>query len=130
MPNLRMLTDQEIKAAARFACEIMKHPMFGRFPSRPLVMHPEVAPNMRADVAKEIELCRQRRLEIGEEEHQRLLALRDEAQRLCYSLCVQHKRTQRIERVLRLAEDRRERRGLALWPWCSYVDRTGKVISS
>lgn len=81
-----------------------------------------------SDVQEERERCRQRRRELGDREYQRLLALRDEAQRLCYSLCVLHKRTPRVEQLLRMAEDRRERRGQRLWPWISYIDRAGQLI--
>lgn len=80
------------------------------------------------EVEAERERCRQRRRELGEREYQRLQALRDEAQRLCYSLCVLHKRTPRIESLLRMAEDRRERRGQLLWPWVKYTDRHGVVV--
>lgn len=75
------------------------------------------------EVELERERGRLRRLELGEREYQRRLALRDEAQRLCYSLCVLHKRTPRIEKLLLMAEDRRERRSQWLWPWCSYEPR-------
>lgn len=75
------------------------------------------------DLERERERCRERRAELGEREYQRLLALRDEAQQLCYSLCVLRKRTPRIERVLLMAEDRRERRGQLLWPWVTYEAR-------
>lgn len=72
------------------------------------------------EVEQERERGRQRRLELGEREYQRRRALRDEAQRLCYSLCVLHKRTPRVERMLKRAENRRERRSQWLWPWCTY----------
>jgi hypothetical protein len=80
------------------------------------------------EVEEERERCRQRRRELGDHEYQRLLTLRDEAQRLCYSLCVLHKRTPRVEHLLLMAEDRRERRSQHLWPWVSYYDRTGQLI--
>lgn len=80
------------------------------------------------EVEQERERGRQRRIELGEHEMQRRIALRDEAQRLCYSLCVLHKRTPRIEALLRMAEDRRERRSQQVWPWTSYVNRFGEVV--
>lgn len=72
----------------------------------------------------ERERCCQHRLELGNREYQRLLALRDEAQQLCYSLCVLRKRTPRIEHILLMAEDRRERRAQSLWPWVTYESRS------
>jgi len=68
----------------------------------------------------ERERCRQRRIELGPQEYERLLTLRDEAQELCYSLCVMRKRTPRIERLLRMAENRRERRAQLIWPWIGF----------
>jgi hypothetical protein len=72
------------------------------------------------EVEQERERCNQRRLELGPREFQRLWDLWDEAQELCYSLCVLRKRTPRVERLLRMAENRRERRNQAIWPWVSF----------
>lgn len=74
----------------------------------------------------ELERCRQRKRQLGAREYNRRLALHSEAQQLCHSLCLLHKRTPRVERLLLMAEDRRERRGQTIWPWCTYIPRGGE----
>ena len=67
--------------------------------------------------------CRERYEEIGPYEYNRLRALQEEAQMLCAKLVLL--KDPRRERLLRMAEDRRERRAKTLWPWFRYYDRNG-----